>query len=101
MGSRIVFNRILQRLREKVRAREYVMTTHAEEEMEADGLEIFDVEHCMLRGEIVERQKDPDTGEWKYLVSGNTVGDEAAIVVTKLSYTGKMVIVTMFLEQKR
>lgn len=74
------------------------MTTHAEEEMEADGLEIFDVEHCILTGELVERQKDRDTGEWKYLVSGSTLGDEAAIVVTKLSFTGKMVIVTIFLE---
>ena len=93
-----MYNRILQRLREKVRYREYVMTTHAEEEMDADGLEIFDVEHCILTGEIVERQKDQDTGEWKYLVRGSTVGDETAIAVTKLGLAGKMVIVTIFLE---
>ena len=77
------------------------MTTHAEEEMEADGLEIFDVEHCILAGEIVERQKDLATGEWKYMVRGSTVGDETAIIVTKLSFTGKMVIVTIFLELER
>ncbi len=51
-------------MREKVRAREYVMTLHAEEEKDADNLSILDVEHCILTGEIVERQKDKRTGEW-------------------------------------
>ena len=50
----------------------YVMTLHAEEEMNDDGLSIFDVEHCLLTGEIIERQKDRKPGEWKYLVSGET-----------------------------
>jgi hypothetical protein len=29
---------------------------------------IFDVEHCILHGVIVERQKDQKSTEWKYLV---------------------------------
>jgi hypothetical protein len=33
-----VFERILNQLREKVRTRQYVMTIHAEEEMDEDGL---------------------------------------------------------------
>jgi len=30
-------------MREKIRTRQYVMTIHAEEEMDEDGLTIFDV----------------------------------------------------------
>ncbi len=33
--------------------------------MSNDELTIFDVERGILTGEIVERQKDVQTGEWK------------------------------------
>ncbi len=49
-----MFESVLKEIREKVRTR----TLHAEEEMNDDGLAIFDVEHCLLTGEIIERQKD-------------------------------------------
>lgn len=58
-----MFGRILNRMREKVRTRQYIMTLHAEEEMNNDGLSIYDVEHVILTGKIVERQKDPITAE--------------------------------------
>jgi hypothetical protein len=45
-------------MREKVRALDYVMTLHAEEEMEDDDISILDVEHVILTGEISERQQD-------------------------------------------
>ena len=60
-----MYDRILTRLRARVRAYDYVMTLHAEEEMNDDGLTIFDIEHSILTGKIFERQKDLDTGEWK------------------------------------
>jgi hypothetical protein len=47
-----VFDRVLRRMREKVRSRQYVVTLHAEEEMASDGLTIFDVERAILTGEI-------------------------------------------------
>jgi ribosomal protein L27 len=37
------------------------MTTHAEDELENDGLSIFDVENAILSGEIIERQRDNET----------------------------------------
>lgn len=74
------------------------MTIHCEEEMDDDDLTIFDVERGILTGKIVERQKDKNTGEWKYLVKGNTVYDMNVLIVTKLSQTGKMFIITVFKE---
>jgi hypothetical protein len=56
-----VYDRILKRMREKIRGRQYVMTIHAEEEMADDDLSIFDVERVILNGRIIERQKDQDT----------------------------------------
>lgn len=57
-----MFDRTLRRMRELVRTSRYVMTVHGHEEMVADHLTVFDVEHCILTGEIVERQKDARTG---------------------------------------
>lgn len=68
-----MFEQIRDKMREKIRSLEYVMTIHAEEEMENDALSIFDVENAVLTGEIVERQKDIETGEWKYLLAGKTL----------------------------
>ena len=93
-----MYNRILRQMREKVRTRQYVMTLHAEEEMDEDGLTIFDVERGILTGEIIERQKDHDTGEWKYLIQGQSVVGKQIVVVTKLSPTEKLVIITVYLE---
>ena len=91
-----MFGHILQRMREKVRALDYVMTIHAEEEMEDDDISILDVEHVILTGEIIERQQDQETGEWKYLIAGNTLADDPIIVVAKLALTGTLFIITVY-----
>ena len=92
-----MFERILKQMREKIRTRQYVMTLHAEEEMDNDGLSIYDVERGILTGKIIERLKDRVTDEWKYLVDGKTIAGDRVVVVTKLSMTGKLVIITVYL----
>lgn len=94
-----MYDRILKRMREKIRTRQYVMTLHGEEEMNDDGLTIFDVERGVLTGQIIERQKDHQTGEWKYLIQGKTISDDDVVVVSKLSPTEKLVIITVYLER--
>ena len=89
---------ILNQLREKVRDRQYIMTLHAEEEMDGDGFSIFDVECGILTGKIRERQKDRVTLEWKYLVEGESLAGETIVVVTKISPTEKLVIITVWRE---
>ena len=93
----IVFERILKRMQEKVRKRQYVMTLHAEEEMNDDGLTIYDVERGILTGEILERQKNRVTAEWKYRIRGETVEGDEVEVIAKLSPTGKLVIITVYI----
>ena len=90
--------RILKRMRERVRVRQYVMTAHADDEMDADELTIYDVESAILTGQIVERQRDQMSAEWKYLVTGQALGGETVTVVAKFSPTGKLVLITVFRE---
>ena len=93
-----MFEKIRDKIRERIRSLAYVMTIHAEEEMENDGLSIFDVENAVLTGDIVERQADSESGEMKYIVAGKTINDERLVVVAKLSLTDKLVIITVYFE---
>jgi len=92
-----MFIHILKQMQEKIRNGQYVMTLHAAEEMEDDDLTIFDVESVMLTGEIFERQKDRLTADWKYLIKGQ-IEHQDTVVVAKLSVTGKLVIITVYIE---
>jgi hypothetical protein len=93
-----MYDRILKRMQEKIRTRQYVMTMHAEEEMDDDELSIFDIERSILTGKIAERQKDTVTKEWKYVIEGQSVSGDRVGTVAKLSLTGKLFIITVYLE---
>jgi hypothetical protein len=92
-----MFERILNRMREKIRQSQYVMTLHAEEEMNDEGITIYDIERGILTGEITERQKDSVTSEWKYRIKGEAVEGAEIEVVAKISPTGKLVVITVYI----
>lgn len=91
-----MFPGILRRMREDIRTRQYVMTLHAAEELDEDGLTVFDVERAILIGEIQERQRDRVTAEWKYRVRGEAFDGSAVDVIAKISLMGKLVIITAY-----
>lgn len=93
-----MFDQILQEIQEKVQNQEYVLTLHAEDEMVQDRLTSFDVENALLTGRIVGRQKDLKTDEWKYVVEGRTLGSEIAVIVTKLTFSRKLIIITVYVK---
>jgi Domain of unknown function (DUF4258) len=92
-----MFDEILQRIRDKIKARQYVMTIHAEEEMSDDNLSIYDIEQAILTGEILERQKDRITAESKYRIKGLAMDNNEIEIIAKLSQTGKLVIITVYI----
>lgn len=91
-----MFNQFLKSMREKIRSREYVITFHARKEMNDDELTIYDVERGILTGEILERQQDRITAEWKYRVRGETVKGDGIEIIAKISPTNKLVIITVY-----
>ena len=92
-------DRTITRMRDRVRKRLYLMTLHAEEEMDNDGLTVYDVESIILTGQVIERQRDRKTGQRKYLVRGETVeGTQTAVVVSRWGFSDKLVIMTVYLD---
>jgi hypothetical protein len=93
-----VHDRILKRIRTLVRLRSYVMTTHADEEADEDSLTIFDIESAILTGSVVERQRDSETREWKYVIKGETLDERNAVVVLKFGLVRRLYILTVYEE---
>jgi Domain of unknown function (DUF4258) len=91
-----MYNRVLQRIRDRIRRRQYIVTYHARKEMQDDDLTIYDVERGLLTGNICERQHDPVTGESKYRLQGVTIDEQGIEIIVKISPTGKLVIITVY-----
>ena len=72
------------------------MTTHADEEADEDGFSIFDIESAIFSGSIVERQRDRETSEQKYVLHGWTLDGRKAFVVAKFGLAGRLYILTVY-----
>ena len=91
-----MFKRVLLRIRGRIRNRQYIVTEHARQEMTNDLLTVFDIEHVILTGEILERQRDQQAVEWKYRIRGSSVENDWVEAVVKITPTGKVVVLTVY-----
>jgi uncharacterized protein DUF4258 len=72
------------------------MTAHAMEEMAEDNLDILDVEHAMLNGQITRTEKD-DPRRTKYVVEGTAANQQTPVgVVGRFTSTGRYLIITIY-----
>jgi Domain of unknown function (DUF4258) len=85
------------RFRQLIRSLNYVVSTHAAEELEDDNLSILDLENIVLTGQITERQRNVQTRERKFVVAGVTLDGSSAEVVIKAGVGGKLVVITVYL----
>ncbi len=91
-----MFESILENIQQKILQQHYVMTIHADEEMDDDNLMLDDVEQAILTGEILERQKDIATAERKYRIRGYSTDGDLVEVIVKLGLSGKVIIITVY-----
>jgi Domain of unknown function (DUF4258) len=61
-----------------------------------DGLLPSDLEHCILTGEITERQWDEAWQEWKYVIEGTGTDLGALEVVARLGKNADTVVITVY-----
>jgi len=86
----------INQLRQYVRTLNYVVSSHAAEELEDDNLSILDLENIILSGQVVARQRDTKTNEVKFIIAGETLDGTAAEVVVKVGFSGKLIIITAY-----
>ena len=70
----------IERIREKIRLRQYDMTAHATEEMAEDDLNIVDVEYAVLTGRVVQIQRDDPRGN-RYVLEGTATDGASSVGV--------------------
>ena len=94
-----MFDKVLWQFKKCVRENKFIVTLYADEELDEDELSIFDIERAILTGNIIERQKDSEKSEWKYLVRGQAIDKKDIIIVAKPTSTGKMAIITVYRDE--
>jgi len=87
---------VLERLQEKIRNLQYIVTVHCDDKMDIEELTIEDIENSILTGKIIEPQRDIKTKELKYRIRGETSSGEAMEAVVKISIGGVLVFITVF-----
>lgn len=86
----------IERIREKIRLRQYDMSGHAMEETAEDDLDIEDVEQAILNGRISRVERDDPRGT-RYVVQGTAVNGETPVsVVGRFVATGRYLIITVY-----
>jgi hypothetical protein len=86
----------IDRIREKIRFRQYHMSAHAMEEMAEDMLTILDVEEAVLSGQVIRVEKDDPRGT-KYVVVGTALDRQTPVgVVGRFASNGRYLIITVY-----
>ncbi len=83
------------RIRRKVRDRDYYLSAHAEEEMADDNFERRDIEHAMLRG-VVEKRLTDDLRGVRYRVEGPALDGRLMHVVCRYRDLGDLIVITVY-----
>ena len=86
----------IERIREKIRLRQYDMTAHAMEEMAEDFLDIVDVEKAILNGRLVRIDKNDPRGT-TYVIEGTAADGATPVgVVGRFTTIGSYLIITIY-----
>lgn len=91
-----MFKKVLVEMRQRVRGGKMTLTLHAVDEMYDDELLPSDLEHCILFGEINERQWDEDWHGWKYVIEGTATDNTPIEAIAKLGRDDDTIVITIY-----
>ena len=89
-------HRLIERIRQKILLRDYDLTIHAIEEMAEDDLDVLDIEHAVLNGQVVRRHKRDPRGT-KYTIQGLALDGERVVgIVGRFPAIDRFLIITVY-----
>jgi len=86
---------VIEKIREKVRTRDYYLSSHAEDEMAEDGFERSDMENAILYG-FVQKKLTHDLRGPRYRVEGQAIDGRIMNVLCRFKETGPLIIITVY-----
>ncbi len=91
-----MYSHILKLIHQAARDGRVYLTLHANKELKIDNLTYDDVINCLLTGDVVTDQYDPDYDETKYVIYGDCLNKDEMAVIAKLGYNQDAVIITVY-----
>jgi hypothetical protein len=86
----------LERIRDAVLEQRYTLTEHAYDEMDADFLDVLDVEAALLTGEI-EQKLTKDPRGTRFVVTGKATDETTAVsVVVRFVEHDQLLVLTVY-----
>jgi hypothetical protein len=86
---------VIERIRDRIRERDYFLSSHAEDEMAEDGFERADVEAAILGG-VVDKKLTHDPRGTRYRLEGPAEDGRLMEVVCRFCEDGSLVIITLY-----
>ena len=87
--------RELERIQQAVREQRYRISSHANEEMSEDDLQVRDIESILLTGKIIQRfTRDPRGA--RYEVAGNASDNRYGCVICRFLTSDLLLVITAF-----
>ena len=90
---------ILKRIKNAVQNENYLLTSHANDEMADDFLEAADIENIIRTGKIIRKFTHDPRGT-RYEIKGNTIGNSQGYVICRFLLSGKLLVITAYLEKQ-
>lgn len=87
--------RELERIQKAVREQRYRISSHANEEMSNDDLQVRDIENILLAGKIIQRFTHDPRGT-RYELAGKTIDNRHACVVCRFLQSDLLLVITAF-----
>lgn len=85
----------IERIREKIRSRDYFLSSHVEQEMAEDEFERVDVENAILNG-FVEKKLTHDPRGTRYRLEGPADDGRLMHVVCRFNEAMAMIVITVY-----
>ncbi|MFH1076003.1 MAG: DUF4258 domain-containing protein [Pseudomonadota bacterium] len=86
---------VIERIRQKIRERDYYLSGHAEEEMAEDGFGRSDMENAILQGHI-EKKMTHDPRGTRYRIEGTARDGRVMHVLCRFREASSLIIITIY-----
>ena len=86
---------VIERIRRRIRDRDYYLSGHAEEEMVEDGFARYDMECAILNG-VIDRRLTEDPRGTRYRIEGPASDGREMGVLCRLRDDGSLIIITVY-----
>jgi len=90
----------IEKIRQRIRDRDYYVSSHADEEMVEDRFERQDVENAILRG-VVDKKLTRDPRGARYRIAGPANDGRTMHVICRFCQAGSLVIITVYERGRR